>query len=103
MEVRPDWCITSSHKCDMGKLQSMGSTFEAALTLSRALMNSTRVLKGGAAVAMLRTYGTAAAPFTAPREMSAAKPGPAYMQMQRSEGKILHIQIGKAPGAFGHA
>ena len=47
------------------------------LTLSRALMTSTSTRKGGAAETIWQTYCTAAAPLTAPKEMSAARPDPA--------------------------
>ena len=50
---------------------------QAGNTLSRALMTSTSTRKGGAAATIWQTYWTAAAPFTAPSEMSAAKPEPA--------------------------
>ncbi len=50
---------------------------QAGDTLRRALMTRTSTLKGGAAATIWHTYCTAAAPFTAPREMSAAKPEPA--------------------------
>lgn len=61
-------------------------------TLSMALMVRTRTRRGGAAAAICLTSLTAAAPLTAPRDMSAAKPDPApphsSVQAKRNQQEV---------------